>query len=219
MSEEPTTRVEHDSMGEVRVPADARWRAQTQRAIENFPISGQHIDPELIHALGRIKAAAASANSGLGVVDAATAAAIRSAALEVAEGRWDDQFPIDVFQTGSGTSSNMNANEVIAHLAGSVLDVAVHPNDQVNLGQSSNDTIPAAIHVAAALAVREDLLPACKQLAKLRPYQPAHRGIFVNELVGKCELIERDLRAGLVPYLIPPVIRFSDAEHASDFDR
>ncbi|WP_293397894.1 aspartate ammonia-lyase [Nevskia sp.] len=160
------SRIEHDSMGEVRVPAEALWGAQTQRAVDNFPISGLKMPRGFIRALGLIKATAAEVNAELGLLDGAVAQAIVAASLEVAAGRHDAQFPIDVFQTGSGTSSNMNANEVIAHLAGSVLDVAVHPNDQVNLGQSSNDTIPAAIHVAAALAVREDLLPACKQLAK-----------------------------------------------------
>jgi fumarate hydratase class II len=158
-------RVEHDSMGEIRVPAEARWGATTQRAVENFPISGQPIDHELIHALGRIKAAAANANGALGVLDAETAAAIRAAAQEVADGRWDDQFPIDVFQTGSGTSSNMNANEVIANLASEGLAQRVHPNDQVNASQSSNDVIPSAIHLAATDGVVNALIPALKRLA------------------------------------------------------
>ena len=158
-------RVEHDSMGEMRVPAGARWGATTQRAIENFPISGQRIDPELIHALGRIKAAAASANAALGVLDAETAAAIRAEALEVADGGWDDQFPIDVFQTGSGTSTNMNANEVIANLASQHSGRPVHPNDHVNASQSSNDVIPSAIHLAATDGVVNTLIPALKRLA------------------------------------------------------
>jgi fumarate hydratase class II len=158
-------RIEHDSMGEVRVPAGARWGATTQRAIENFPISGQPIDAELIHALGRIKAAAANANAALGALDGETASAIRAAAQEVAEGRWDDHFPIDVFQTGSGTSSNMNANEVIANLASERLGRPVHPNDQVNASQSSNDVIPSAIHLAAADGVINALIPALKRLA------------------------------------------------------
>jgi fumarate hydratase class II len=158
-------RVEHDSMGVVHVPAGARWGAQTQRAVENFPISGQRIDPELIHALGRIKAAAASANASLGVLDAETAAAIRADALEVSDGGWDDQFPIDVYQTGSGTSSNMNANEVIASLASQRLDRAVHPNDHVNASQSSNDVIPSAIHLAATDGVVHTLIPALRRLA------------------------------------------------------
>jgi len=158
-------RVEHDSMGEVHVPGGARWGATTQRAVENFPISGQRIDPELIHALGRIKAAAASANAGLGVIDGETAAAIRANALEVADGGWDDHFPIDVYQTGSGTSSNMNANEVIANLASERLGRPVHPNDHVNASQSSNDVFPSAIHVAATDGVVNTLIPALAGLA------------------------------------------------------
>jgi fumarate hydratase class II len=158
-------RVEHDSMGDVHVPAGARWGATTQRAVENFPISGQRIDPELIRALGRIKAAAASANATLGVLDDEAAEAIRSAALEVADGAWDDHFPIDVYQTGSGTSSNMNANEVIANLAAERLGRPVHPNDQVNASQSSNDVIPSAIHLAATDGVVNSLLPALTHLA------------------------------------------------------
>jgi len=158
-------RVEHDSMGEVHVPAGARWGATTQRAVENFPISGQRIDPELIHALGLIKAAAASANAALGVLDPETAAVIRAAALEVADGGWDDHFPIDVYQTGSGTSSNMNANEVIANLAAEQSGRPVHPNDQVNASQSSNDVIPSAIHLAATDGVVNTLMPALTHLA------------------------------------------------------
>ena len=158
-------RVEHDSMGEVHVPAGARWGATTQRAVENFPISGQRIDPELIHALGRIKAAAASANAALGVLDADAAEAIRAASLEVADGGWDDHFPIDVYQTGSGTSSNMNANEVIANVAAERLGRPVHPNDQVNASQSSNDVIPTAIHLAVTDGVVNALLPALTHLA------------------------------------------------------
>ena len=157
-------RVEHDSMGEVRVPASALWKAQTQRAVENFPISGTPIEPALIHALGEVKAAAATANGRLGVLPETTVEAIVAAAREVADGRHDDQFPIDVFQTGSGTSSNMNANEVIASLSASA-GVDVHPNDHVNASQSSNDTFPTAIHVAAAVAVTDDLLPALDVLA------------------------------------------------------
>ena len=157
-------RVEHDSMGEVRVPASALWKAQTQRAVENFPISGTPIEPALIHALGEVKAAAATANGRLGVLPETTADAIVAAAREVADGRHDDQFPIDVFQTGSGTSSNMNANEVIASLSAAA-GVDVHPNDHVNASQSSNDTFPTAIHVAAAVAVTDDLLPALDVLA------------------------------------------------------
>jgi fumarate hydratase class II len=158
-------RVERDSMGEVRIPSGARWGATTQRAVENFPISGQRIDAELIGALGRIKAAAARANAALGVLDGEVADAIHTAALEVADGRWDDQFPIDVYQTGSGTSSNMNANEVIANLAAERLGRPVHPNDDVNASQSSNDVFPSAIHLAATDGVVNSLIPALKRLA------------------------------------------------------
>ncbi|WP_257427235.1 class II fumarate hydratase [Nocardioides carbamazepini] len=157
-------RTEHDSMGEIRVPADALWQAQTQRAVENFPISGTPIEPALIHALGHVKAAAAAANVELGVLDPALGGAIATAAHAVADGRHDDQFPIDVFQTGSGTSSNMNANEVIASLCARE-GVVAHPNDHVNASQSSNDTFPTAIHVAATLAVADDLVPALGRLA------------------------------------------------------
>ncbi len=159
-------RVERDSMGEVRVPADARWRAQTQRAIENFPISGQPIARSHIEALARIKAAAARVNGELGIIGAEQADAIRSAAEEVARGDWDAHFPIDVFQTGSGTSSNMNANEVIASLAGERLGAAVHPNDHVNASQSSNDVFPSSIHLAATSAVVNELVPALEHLAE-----------------------------------------------------
>ena len=159
-------RVEHDSMGEVRVPAAALWRAQTQRAVENFPIRGGTIDPALIHALGAIKAAAARVNVELGVLHADVADAIVTAASAVARGEHDDQFPIDVFQTGSGTSSNMNANEVIATLATRALGREVHPNDHVNASQSSNDTFPSAIHIAATQAVVRDLTPALAHLAE-----------------------------------------------------
>jgi fumarate hydratase, class II len=157
-------RIEHDTMGEVRVPASARWGAQTQRAVENFPVSGQPLPAELIHALARIKGAAAVINAQLGVLDQDVAAAIADAAAEVVEGRHDDQFPIDVFQTGSGTSSNMNANEVIARLASERMGRPVHPNDHVNASQSSNDVFPSAIHVAAATQVIGELLPALEYL-------------------------------------------------------
>jgi fumarate hydratase class II len=152
-------RTEHDSMGEVQVPRDALWRAQTQRAVENFPISGTTLEPRLIHALGLVKGAAARVNGELEIIGAERAAAIQDAAAAVAAGEHDAEFPLDVFQTGSGTSSNMNANEVIASLAGRA-GVEVHPNDHVNASQSSNDTFPTAIHVAATLAVVQDLLPA-----------------------------------------------------------
>jgi fumarate hydratase class II len=157
-------RIEHDSMGEVRVPAEAKWRAQTQRAVENFPISGQRIERAHIEALARIKAAAAKVNASLGVLPEDTAKAIVAAAEEVAEGQWDEHFPIDVFQTGSGTSSNMNANEVIASLATEKLGTAVHPNDHVNASQSSNDVFPSSIHIAATSAVVNDLIPALEHL-------------------------------------------------------
>ncbi|WP_424889938.1 class II fumarate hydratase [Streptomyces sp. XH2] len=158
-------RIEHDSMGEVRVPADAKWRAQTQRAVENFPVSGQRLERAHIEALARIKAAAARVNAELGVVGKDVAEAIEAAAGEVAEGRWDDHFPVDVFQTGSGTSSNMNANEVIATLASERLGSPVHPNDHVNASQSSNDVFPSSIHIAATAAVTGDLVPALEHLA------------------------------------------------------
>jgi fumarate hydratase class II len=159
-------RVEHDSMGELRVPADALWGAQTQRAVQNFPVSGTPMPREFIRALGLIKAAAAEVNGSFSLLGKGAAAAIRASALEVAEGSHDAQFPIDVFQTGSGTSSNMNANEVIATLATRRGRAKVHPNDHVNLGQSSNDVIPTAIRVSAQLSVTEQLLPALKHLRK-----------------------------------------------------
>ncbi|MFI0729401.1 class II fumarate hydratase [Streptomyces sp. NPDC021225] len=158
-------RIEHDSMGEVRVPAHAKWRAQTQRAVENFPVSGQRLERAHIEALARIKAAAATVNATLGVVDAEVAQAIADAAAQVAEGRWDDHFPVDVFQTGSGTSSNMNMNEVLATLASERLGRDVHPNDHVNASQSSNDVFPSSIHIAATAAVTADLIPALDHLA------------------------------------------------------
>src|SRR5580658_6461896 len=158
-------RVEHDSMGALDVPAQALWGAQTQRAIQNFPPSGLRMPRAFIRALGLIKHAAASANAELGDLPQPIAAAIQVAALEVATGLHDDQFPVDVFQTGSGTSSNMNANEVIATLAGRRLGKKVHPNDQVNMGQSSNDVVPTAIHVSAALLLTERLLPALRHLS------------------------------------------------------
>ncbi|MDF3298110.1 class II fumarate hydratase [Streptomyces tropicalis] len=158
-------RIEHDSMGEVRVPADAKWRAQTQRAVENFPLSGQRLERAHIEALARIKGAAAKVNARLGVLDEDVARAIEEAAREVAEGRWDAHFPVDVFQTGSGTSSHMNANEVIATLASERLGRDVHPNDHVNASQSSNDVFPSSLHVAATAAVTRDLVPALEHLA------------------------------------------------------
>ncbi|WDS37110.1 class II fumarate hydratase [Pseudoxanthomonas sp.] len=170
-------RLEHDSMGELQVPEAALWGAQTQRAVQNFPISGRPMPRGFIRALGLVKAAAADVNAELGLLPKATAKSVRKAALEVAEGAYDAHFPIDIYQTGSGTSSNMNANEVIANLASglsregkgkadSKSKAAVHPNDHVNLGQSSNDVVPTAIRVSAQLAVVEDLLPAIKHLRK-----------------------------------------------------
>jgi fumarate hydratase, class II len=158
-------RVEHDSMGALDVPATALWGAQTQRAIQNFPPSGLKMPRAFIRALGLIKHAAAAANRELGALPPDLAEAIQAASAQVARGQYDDQFPVDVFQTGSGTSSNMNANEVIASLAGRRLGRAVHANDEVNRGQSSNDVVPTAIHVAAALLLCEDLLPALRTLS------------------------------------------------------
>jgi fumarate hydratase class II len=158
-------RIEHDSLGEVRVPESALWRAQTQRAVENFPISGAGLEPDHVHALARIKAAAARVNGELGVLTDEQAEAIGKAAASVVSGDHDDQFPLDVFQTGSGTSSNMNMNEVLATLATSS-GTEVHPNDHVNASQSSNDTFPTSIHVAAAIAVTERLLPALGTLER-----------------------------------------------------
>jgi fumarate hydratase class II len=159
-------RLERDSMGELKVPADALWGAQTQRAVNNFPVSGRTLPRAFVRALALIKQAAAQANAELGLLEPQLAMAISAAAAEVAGGAHDAQFPIDVFQTGSGTSSNMNANEVIAHLAARSAP-GVHANDHVNMGQSSNDAIPTAIHVSAALLVRESLLPALEHLASV----------------------------------------------------
>lgn len=170
MTDENDYRVEEDSMGEVRVPKDALYGAQTQRAVDNFPVSDLRFGRRFIRAIGTVKYAAAEANEELGLLDADKADAIRQAAREVAEGEHDDEFPVDIFQTGSGTSTNMNANEVIANRASEIVGAekgskAVHPNDHVNMGQSSNDVIPTSIHVAALTAVEEDLLPALRNLA------------------------------------------------------
>jgi fumarate hydratase class II len=165
-----TTRVERDTMGEMEVPADAYYGASTQRAVINFPVSGLRLPRRFIRALGMIKAAAAEVNCDLGLLDKEMAGAIATAAKEVADGRLDAHFPLDVFQTGSGTSTNMNANEVIANRAAEILGAArgsrgvVHPNDHVNLGQSSNDVIPTALHIAALLAIHEELEPAIETL-------------------------------------------------------
>ncbi len=158
-------RIEHDSMGELKVPQDALWGAQTQRAVENFPISGLTMPRQFVAALGLVKWAAAGANAELGLLTSDVAVAVQKAALEVADGQHDAHFPIDVFQTGSGTSSNMNANEVIAHLATGKLGSDVHPNDHVNMSQSSNDVIPTCVHVSAAIAIHQQLLPALEHLS------------------------------------------------------
>ncbi len=161
-----TIRIEKDSMGELEVPADALWGAQTQRAVNNFPISGLTMPRQFIAALGLVKWAAAGANAELGLIQSDVAVAIQKAALAVSDGDYDAHFPIDIFQTGSGTSSNMNANEVISHLASADLGKEVHPNDHVNMSQSSNDVIPTCVHVSAALAIQGQLLPALEHLSK-----------------------------------------------------
>ena len=158
------TRLEHDSFGDLRVPASALYGAQTQRAVQNFPISGLRMPRNFLLALGLIKAAAAEANGSLGLLPKAVARAISDGAQQVAGGELDGEFPIDLFQTGSGTSSNMNANEVIATLASRKLGKPVHANDHVNLGQSSNDVIPTAIQVAASIAWQGQLRPSLKHL-------------------------------------------------------
>lgn len=158
------TRIERDTMGEMELPADALWAASTQRAVENFPVSGKPLPPAFIHALGLVKLATARVNRDLGLLDAETAGAVEAAARAVADGAHDREFPLDVFQTGSGTSSNMNANEVIGTLATRALGRKVHPNDHVNLGQSSNDVIPTVLHVAAVLGIERDLIPALRHL-------------------------------------------------------
>jgi fumarate hydratase class II len=181
-------RIERDSMGQLQVPSGALWGAQTQRAVENFPISGLRMPRAFIRALGLIKSAAASANAQLGLLERSCAEAIAQAALEVAGGAHDAQFPIDVFQTGSGTSTNMNANEVIAHLATARLGAAVHANDHVNMGQSSNDVIPTAIHVSAALLLRESLVPALEHLASVIAAKEREIGTIVK--TGRTHLMD-----------------------------
>ena len=175
-------------MGEVRVPADALWGAQTARAVENFPISGLGMPPEIIHALARVKAAAARVNADAGVLDPALAEAVATAADEVAAGAHDGHFPVDVFQTGSGTSTNMNVNEVVARLAHLRSGLAVHPNDHVNAGQSSNDTFPTAIRLAAVLAVHERLAPALAHLAQALGRQEAELASVVK--AGRTHLMD-----------------------------
>jgi fumarate hydratase, class II len=181
-------RIERDSMGELQVPMDALWGAQTQRAVVNFPISGRPMPRAFIRAVALIKAAAARANAKLGLLDAAVAEVIVAAADDVAMGRHDAQFPVDVFQTGSGTSTNMNANEVIARLAAQRLGRPVHANDEVNMGQSSNDVIPTAIHVSAALLWRESLLPSLQHLASTLRAKEAQVGKVVK--TGRTHLMD-----------------------------
>lgn len=184
----PGFRLERDTMGTVEVPADALYRAQTQRAVENFPISGSRLERRHIEALARIKKAAAVANARLGVLPDDVAEAIAAAADDVAAGAHDDQFPVDVYQTGSGTSSNMNMNEVLATLATRRLGAAVHPNDQVNASQSSNDVFPTSVHVAAALGVVRDLVPALEHLAAALERKSAELGDVVKS--GRTHLMD-----------------------------
>ncbi len=181
-------RTERDSMGEVQVPAGALWGAQTQRAVQNFPVSGERLPGELIRALASIKGAAAAVNGELGVLDADMAAAIHDAAAQIAAGQHLDQFPVDVFQTGSGTSSNMNANEVIAALATRGLGRPVHPNDHVNASQSSNDVFPSAIHLAAAWLLARRLLAALAELAGALEGKAAEFADFVKS--GRTHLMD-----------------------------
>jgi fumarate hydratase class II len=183
-----TTRVEHDSMGSIKVPADALWGAQTGRAIQNFPPTGLRMPRNFIRALALIKYAAAAANAEFGDLPKDVAQAIQQAALKVAAGEYDDQFPVDVFQTGSGTSSNMNANEVIGTLAGRSLGSGVHANDQVNMSQSSNDAIPTAIHVAASLLLREELQPALARLRQVLAARSAELASVVK--TGRTHLMD-----------------------------
>ena len=186
MSEE--FRIEHDSMGELRVPAAALWGPQTQRAVENFPISGLRMPRSLVRALGLVKWAAATANLELEQLDPKCAAGIQKAALEVADGRHDDHFPVDIFQTGSGTSTNMNANEVIARLASQYSGIPVHPNDHVNMSQSSNDVFPTAIHLSALIGVEQHLLPALAYLGAIISRRIAEIGDIVK--TGRTHLMD-----------------------------
>ncbi len=181
-------RTEHDSMGELQVPADAMWGATTQRAVENFPISGLPMPKQFISALGLVKWACAGANAELGLLESDIAIAVQKAGLEVAAGDHDAHFPIDVFQTGSGTSSNMNANEVIGHIASETLGKEVHPNDHVNMSQSSNDAIPTCVHVSAAIAIHEHLLPAIKHLSATLEKKSTEVGHIVK--TGRTHLMD-----------------------------
>jgi fumarate hydratase class II len=187
-TDESGFRIERDTMGEVHVPAAALWRAQTQRAVENFPISGRGLEPSHIRALARIKGAAARVNANLGVLEKDLAESIATAAAHVADGGYDDQFPVDVFQTGSGTSSNMNANEVIATLASRDLGRPVHPNDHVNASQSSNDVFPSSIHLAAVETVTTDLIPALAHRATVHRATPPHSATIVKS--GRTHLMD-----------------------------
>jgi len=181
-------RIEKDSLGEMKVPADALYGAQTQRAVENFPISGQRFGRRFIEAMGIVKKSAALANAELGTVPTQITSAVVQAAAEVIEGRWDDQFVLDVYQTGSGTSTNMNANEVVAHRASEILGSKVHPNDHVNFAQSSNDVIPTAIHVSVRVAIEKELVPALEHLrAALADEAAAFDGIVKS---GRTHLMD-----------------------------
>src|SRR5512136_960859 len=178
-------RMEKDSVGSVRVPNEAYYGAQTQRAVENFPISGWRFQREMIHALGLIKFASAKTNFNLGLMQRRMARAIEKASEEVMQGRWDDQFVVDVYQTGSGTSTNMNANEVIANRANEILGgqkgiyKPVHPNDHVNLGQSSNDVFPSVIHIAAINLIQNQMIPGLGDLHRaLRTKEKEFRSIL-----------------------------------------
>ena len=181
-------RIEKDSMGELQVPADALYGAQTQRAVENFPVSDLRMPRAMIRALGLIKAACAQVNRDYGDLDEALAESIMATAKRLAEGEFDAHFPIDIFQTGSGTSSNMNTNEVIAHVASEVAGLKVHPNDHVNMGQSSNDVIPTAISVSATLEVSEQLIPAMSHLQQVIDQRAAQLDDIV--LTGRTHLMD-----------------------------
>lgn len=185
---EQDSRIVRDSLGELQVPADALYGAQTQRAIDNFPVSGLTMPRAFIRALGLIKAAAASSNASLGLLDTEIARSIRDNALAVAEGQYDKEFPVDVFQTGSGTSSNMNINEVIASLCSRQLGKTVHPNDHVNAGQSSNDVIPSAIHLSAALQLQQKLLPAMAHLQTVIDHKATETEAIVK--TGRTHLMD-----------------------------
>ncbi|MDJ0699912.1 MAG: class II fumarate hydratase [Woeseiaceae bacterium] len=181
-------RIENDSMGELQVPKDALWGASTQRAVENFPISGLPMPRRFVHALGHVKWAAAGANAELGLLPTDIAMAIQMAAHRVATGEFDEHFPVDVFQTGSGTSSNTNANEVIARIASDELGKTVHPNDHVNMSQSSNDVIPTCVHVSAALSIQNELLPALDHLVEILEARATEVGEVVK--TGRTHLMD-----------------------------